>query len=233
MNTKLVRQLHRWIGLACALTVLAASGSGILHTVMTWTQPPPPRPLPADPVPWTDIRIAPPQVLGAIPGLSADAVQSLSVRAIGGEPWYQVIVAGEAVPRYFSARDGRADPDGETKYAQEIARRHLGGGAVRWVRRIDRYDGEYLPIFRLLPVHRLEVDDGRGTRLYVSTLTGSVARHTDDARQLEANIFSWVHKYSFVPVKAWRDGLLVAFTALAFLTSLAGIALFALTRRRV
>ena len=103
---------------------------------------------------------------------------------------------------------------------------------MRWTRLLAGYDREYIPIFRLLPVHRIEADDGRGTRLYVSTLTGSVARHTDDHRQLEANLFSLLHKYQFVPNKAWRDGLLVTVTSLMFLTALGGIVLFIITRSR-
>jgi hypothetical protein len=66
----------------------------------------------------------------------------------------------------------------------------------------------------------------------VSTLSGSVARHTDDRRQFQANVFSLFHKYAFIPNKGLRDGLLVTFTALAFLASLAGVALFFATRRR-
>ena len=78
----------------------------------------------------------------------------------------------------------------------------------------------------------IDVADGKGTRLYVSTQTGGVARLTNNARQFEANIFSWFHKYSFIPHKGWRDGLLVGFTALAFVASLAGVVLFFVTRRR-
>lgn len=231
MNAKLLRSLHRWIGLACALTVLAASGSGILHVVMTWKQSAPPRPLPAEPLPWTEIRLSPAEVLTKS-GRDAATVRSLQVCRIAGEPWYQITGAENPEPQYFSARDGRIGEDCDRRYALEIAQRFLPAATMRWTRRLDRYDGEYIAIFRLLPVHRIDVDDGRGTRLYVSTLTGSVARHTDDSRQLEANLFSLVHKYSFIPSKSWRDGLLVTFTALAFLTSLAGIFLFALTRSR-
>ena len=59
-----------------------------------------------------------------------------------------------------------------------------------------------------------------------------MARHTDDGRQLEADLFSLFHKYSFIPHKTARDAVLVAFTALAFLASLAGLALFFATRPR-
>jgi hypothetical protein len=230
MKPSTLRRLHRWIGLTCALTVLAASGSGILHTVMTWTQPPPPHPQPSTTIDTAALRIAPADALSLL-GPASGPVRSLSLCMIAGQPWYQVLAGDSSVPRYLSAVDGHEDAAQDNAYAAELASRHLGGQPVKWTRRLDAYDGEYLTIFRLLPVHRLEADDGQGTRLYVSTLTGSVARHTDDGRQLEANIFSLVHKYGFISSKPWRDGLLVGFTALAFFTSLAGIALFFVTRR--
>lgn len=231
MKASTLRFLHRWIGLACAVTVLAATGSGILHVVMTWTQSPPPRPQPSEHINAAAVRIAPDEAVERLGGRDL-AVQSLSLRTIGGEPWYQIIAAGPPLPRYLNAVDGREDLQADQRYAAEIASRQLGGVPVRWVRRLDAYDSEYIAIFRLLPVHRVEVDDAEHTRLYVSTQTGSVARLTSDSRQFEANVFSLVHKYSFIRHKGWRDGLLVAFTAIAFLASLAGIVLFFATRRR-
>jgi len=231
MKASTLRRLHRWIGLACALTVLAASGSGILPVVMTWTQSPPPRPQPSEHINASAVRIAPAEAVERLGGRDL-AVHSLSLRMIGGEPWYQVFAAGSPMPRYLNAVDGAEDARADERYAAEIATRHTDGASVRWTRRLDVYDREYIAIFRLLPVHRVDVDDGRGTRLYVSTQTGSVARATDDRRQFEANVFSLFHKYAFIPHKGWRDGLLVAFTGLAFLASLAGFVLFFATRRR-
>jgi uncharacterized iron-regulated membrane protein len=230
MKPNSLRRLHRWTGLACALGLLMASSSGILHVVMTWTQSAPPPAHPAEAIKGADLQVTPAEALERLGG---EPASSVSLRMIGGEPWWQVLSAGSPVPAYISARDGREDTDRDAAYAAEIAGRYIGPGAtVRWTRRLDAYDREYIPIFRLLPVHLIDVDDGKGTRLYVSTLTGSVARHTDDRRQLEANLFSILHKYQFIPIKAWRDGLLVAVTTTMFATALGGVILFFLTRKR-
>ncbi|CAM2987736.1 PepSY domain-containing protein [Rariglobus hedericola] len=231
LSPSVIRRLHRWIGLTCALTVMIASGSGVIHMVMTWTQSPPPRPQPGDRINATAVQVTPADALARL-GRSDAAVQSMSLRMIGGQPWYQMLVAGSPVPLYVNAVDGHEDPDTDATYAKEIATRYVGGSPVKWVRRMDSFDGEYIVIFRMLPVHRIEVEDGRGTRLYVSTLTGSVARHTDNRRQFEANIFTYFHKYAFISSKPWRDGVLVGFTSLAFLASLSGIVLFFATARR-
>jgi hypothetical protein len=47
MSPKLIRKLHRWLGLAFSISVLMASGSGVLHNVMTRTQAPPPQAKPS------------------------------------------------------------------------------------------------------------------------------------------------------------------------------------------
>ncbi|MFH1498111.1 MAG: PepSY domain-containing protein [Verrucomicrobiota bacterium] len=233
MKNSTLRRTHRWIGLACALAVLAASGSGLLHVVMTWTQPPPPRASPA-----TDIEptALPPALRGPVGSARFATIQSVALRSVAGEPLWQVFADGAGTPRYFHT-NGRPAPDADQAYALDIARRHLAATglppeAFTHTRVLTSFDSEYIVIFRLLPVHRVDVTDGRGTRLYVSTLTGSVARHTDDRRQFEAGVFSNLHKYAFIPHKGLRDALLVGFTSLAFLTSLGGVALFIATARR-
>ena len=84
----------------------------------------------------------------------------------------------------------------------------------------------------MLPVYRFDADDERGTRVYVSTLTGSVTRATDDAKQREATIFTVFHKWMFIKNREVRDWALM--TAMAGLIALAvsGLVLFWQTRRR-
>ena len=96
---------------------------------------------------------------------------------------------------------------------------------------LTSFNREYINIFRVLPVYRFDMDDARHTRVYVSSTTGSVTRHTDDERQFEADIFTNFHKLGFIPNKDLRDLVLTALTFGAFVVSLLGIALFFLTRR--
>lgn len=212
---------------------MLAAGSGLLHVVMTWTQPPPPRPEPAGSFS-PEVAVFP---ASSLPSNLAP-LRSLQIVTIQDQPWYQAFSSTEgSAPRYFSALDGHEQPDLAATHALEIARRHLASAklpaeAFAYTRRLEAYNDEYIAIFRLLPVHRIDVADGRGTRLYVSTATGSVARHTDDGRQFEANLFSLFHKYSFIPNKTARDVALATFTALVFLASLTGLVLFFVTRPR-
>jgi hypothetical protein len=138
---------------------------------------------------------------------------------------------GASTAAWVDAVTGRCDPEADIRYAAAIARAHLGTETVRHGGLLTAFDREYLVIYRLLPVHRFEVADGRGTRVYVNTLTGSVARQTDDAKQFEATVFSLAHKWSFLP-RPWRDIALLMAMAGLMLLALGGILLAWMTRRR-
>lgn len=225
-SAKIVRKLHRWLGLAFSLCVLLAAGSGILHNVMTATQsaPPPARPGGEGLKP-EQLRIGPAEASATLPAGSAP-VEAISIRMIGGLPWYQFYVRDEPRAFYVSAMDGKADQNQDGTYAEEIASAYLGGVPVKQTGYLTQYDSEYIAIFRILPVYRFDAHDGKGTRVYVSTMTGSVTRSTDNARQFEADVFSLLHKYMFIPDRTWRNTALTFTTSAVALVALLGVVLF-------
>jgi hypothetical protein len=225
MKSITLHHLHRRLGLAFCIFVLLASGSGIIHNVMSWTQPPPPKPIPSGRVDTSRVTIDPARAAAAL-GEDATRITQLALREISGAPSYQAFLAGEAVPRYVSATTGLVDPGADERFAAEIASRYLGGLPVRKTDYLTEFNREYIEIYRILPVYRYDADDGLGTRVYVSTMTGTVTRHTDNHRQLDANIFGLVHKYAFIRDKNLRNGLLTLTTAGIFLTALAGVLLY-------
>jgi len=156
----------------------------------------------------------------------------VNVRGISGEPWYQIYTQKGGAPRYLSGKDGHEDASQDERYAAEIASAFLGGAVVEKTDYLTAFNREYINIFRILPVYRFDSADGQGTRVYVSTTTGSVTRHTDDRRQFEANVFSNFHKLAFIPDKAVRDWVLVALTSATALVALLGVGLFFVTRPR-
>ena len=232
MKPNTLRRLHRWLGLLFSLSILMATLSGILHTVMTRTQAPPPPARPSggtlDPA---SITCSIAEALGKLPP-ETGAVRAVNVRGISGEPWYQIYTQKGGAPRYLSAKDGHEDPVQDERYAAEIAAAFLGGAPVEKTDFLTAFNREYINIFRVLPVYRFDSVDGQGTRVYVSTTTGSVTRHTDNRRQFEANIFSNFHKLAFIPDKALRDWVLVGLTSATAIVALAGVALFFVTRPR-
>ena len=227
MRRAFFRKAHRWLGLLFSLSILASAGSGILHNVMTNTQPPPPPALPlGGGLAAERIKISVTEAIARLPKKDAQAV---NLRAVHGEPWYQIFTSDANQPVYVSAVDGRIDPLEDERYAAQIASAFLGGAKVRKADYLTAFNNEYINIFRLLPVYRFDTDDGLNSRVYVSTTTGSVTRHTDDNRQLEANIFTNVHKLGFIPNKLVRDVILTVLTLGVFVAACLGIVLFFLT----
>ena len=231
MSPKLIRKLHRWLGLLFSISVLMASGSGVLHNIMTRTQAPPPQAKPSGG--GMDVSAIKISVAEAVAKLGGNAeAQAVNLRGIGGQPWYQIYVKDAKGPQYVSAIDGRVDPAQDEAYAAEIAKNFLAGAEVKKTDFLTAFNMEYLNIFRILPVHRFDAGDALETRVYVSTTTGSVTRHTDKERQFEATIFTLFHKLGFIRDKDTRDLLLTVLTLGTFLVALLGIWLFFATRPR-
>ena len=231
MKTSTVRSLHRWLGLIFSLVVLSSSLSGVIHTIMAHKQSPPPSVHPSGSgIVAADIRTGAQEALERL-GPDFGRVGAINLRMIGGEPWYQ-IYGPESVPAYVRATDGRVDPAMDANYAAQIANSFLGGAAVRQTDYLTEFNHEYVNIFRILPVFRFDVDDGAGTRVYVSTTTGTVTRHTDNEKQFEANVFFLFHKFGFIADRTIRDAVVVSAMIGISLVALAGVALFFMTRPR-
>jgi uncharacterized iron-regulated membrane protein len=231
MKTSTIRSLHRWFGLFFSLIVLTSALSGVLHTIMANKQPPPPPVHPSgNGIVAADIQTDAGQALEKL-GNDFGRVGAINLRMIGGAPWYQ-IYGPKPVPAYVSAVDGRVDPAMDATYAAQIARSFLGAAEVRQTDYLTAFNHEYVNIFRILPVFRFDADDGKGTRVYVSTTTGTVTRHTDNKKQFEANVFFLFHKFGFIPNKAVRDAAIVSAMAGITIVALGGVVLFFMTRPR-
>jgi hypothetical protein len=224
-----LRRWHRWHALAMSLVVIGSAGSGLIHTWMARTQPPPPAARPAGEVDLAAATLPPSRLLDGLPG----APVSASLRTLGGEPWWQIICTGKGVPVWRHATTGVIGEGADARYAAEVAARSLGGATVRQTAYLTAFDREYIAIFRILPVYRFDADDGQGTRVYVSTMTGSVTRATDDRKQFEADLFGLAHKWTFIPWRGLRDWALMVAMGSLILLALGGLVLFWTTRRRM
>lgn len=224
---RIIRKLHRYLGLLFSVSILMSSGSGVIHVIMTRTQSPPPQARPSGSIIDTSmIKITP---AAAFPKAAPAAI---NIRNISGQPHYQAFIPGQKALTYINASTGLENSNGDTLYAKEIAANFLSSNELRQTDFLMEFNSEYINIFRILPVYRFDLNDGKGTRVYVSTTTGSVTRHTDDQKQFEANIFTNFHKLGFIPNKDVRDWVLTILTAAAFLISILGIVLFFLTQPR-
>jgi uncharacterized iron-regulated membrane protein len=231
VNPRIIRKLHRWIGLIFSLSILMSAGSGVIHNVISRTQPPPPAARPGgDQLNLSALRFSPAEAAKKLGG--AAATVAVNLRTIQGEPWYQFFLENDSTPGYVSASTGLVDEARDEAYARQIAMNFLGGAEVTKTDYLTSFNKEYINIFRILPVYRFDLADDKGTRVYVSTVTGTVTRHTDNRRQFEANLFSNLHKFMFIKNKDVRDFVLTGLTTGIFVAACLGIVLFFVTRPR-
>ncbi len=229
LDPRKVRKVHRILGLIFSVSLLMSAGSGVLHNVMSRTQAPPPKAQPSGKIDPSQIKVSVADAYAKL-SLQGESFDAVSIRSIGGLPWYQFMLRSKEQTYYVNALTGELDGSADEKYATEIASQHLGGAVVRKTDYLTSYNTEYINIFRILPVYRFDADDGKGTRLYVSTMTGSVTRDTNDHKQFEASVFSNVHKLMFIKDKDLRDLVLTFFTAGTFVVAVLGLVLFFLTQ---
>jgi hypothetical protein len=228
-----IRKAHRWIGLMFSITVLMSSGSGLIHLWMSRSQPAPP-PLAAraslSHIDVDAITVSAVDVMKLIKKQRSSALaKEIHLRQISGQPWYQVFLHGEQKATYVNGVTGEVNDAMDEQYAREIALGALGTEAIEQRAYLTQYNSEYIAIFRILPVYRFDSNDAMGRRVYVSTLTGSVTRATDDQKQWEADLFSNFHKWQFISHKNLRDCLLGCATLGSFFVSILGIWLFFIT----
>lgn len=226
---------HRWLGIIAVIPVMIWSASGLTHPLMAVAYKPnvqnqswKPRLLP-DSAGWLPL----PEVLQA-----ADIDQFNNARVVWFDeaPYYQVQTGAEqdaigaGVVRYFSVRDGKELPDGDRKYAEQLAKHFLGDptSQVTHVELHHDFTATYKIINRLLPVYRVQLDRGDGIEVYVHTFSDRLATANDYWRKGNLWVFSHGHTWDFLgphdnPV---RLILMWAFSLLAFIVGVSGIALY-------
>jgi hypothetical protein len=147
--------------------------------------------------------------------------RSVALREVKGEIYYQVLPQ-EGKARYFHTISG-AEIDLDASYAMQIASNYLPKKKLKHAAYLSSFDGEYLNIFRALPVYRIDVDDESGERIYVSTNTGSVTLYLNNIRAFGQHSFSTLHKLSFIPNKTIRDVVQVILVLMIVATTIMGL----------
>lgn len=117
------------------------------------------------------------------------------------------------------ARSGERLPAVTEAEARRIALSDYAGNAeISAVRYFAEPSWEYR---RSGPAWRVEFDDGEGTRLYVSTTTGSVTARRNDAWRVY-DFFWAVHIMNFGDRENFNHPLLILASVMALISSLAG-----------
>lgn len=198
---------HRWLGIAGCLLFLLWFLSGI---AMMYVRMPAlsaeERLAHAQPLAVDGIRIAPSQAASTAGNPEAAEIE---LGMLGSRPVYRI---GRNIVQVVFADSGVLASAPSVEAATAAARQFLGGdvstsaaplgantAAIRYVEQLDRPDQWTLQLRQHLPLHRLTVNDGRGTELYVSNLTGDVVLDTTRRERVLAYLGPVAH-WLYLPV---------------------------------
>lgn len=232
------RKLHRWLGLAMALQIIAWMGSGLYFSIFPietirgeHLTRSPESPSAAD----LEGVIAPDQAWkAATADLAAPyRLSDLQLVKRWGETWYRVSgsAAGQPFRRMIHAQSGDIAPSLSAEAVRELADAWLvrpgAGVTVEWVESVPE-DSEIRG--RPLPVWRVHYSEPESLSLYIDPQTGDLlARRTTRWRIFD---FLWMlHIMDFDSRDDFNTPLLQAAAALGLLVAISGVVFWAMTTR--
>jgi hypothetical protein len=220
--TALLSRWHRRLSLVAGVALLLWAASGLLHPLMSWTNPRPAAFAPPVGEPLQLPALAPSALVAAEPA------GILRLLEQGGRTLWQLASEDRQRLRYVDAHTGEELPDADRVRAVQLARHYSGlqSAPLAEVRHITHFDREYPSVNRLLPVWRVEFADERGLTAYVHTGEDRLASLTDRRKRLLLTLFQTVHTLDFLEgVEGLRLGLVLAAVGSVLATAMLGIGL--------
>lgn len=212
---------HRRIAMVVLLPLLLWAMSGLLHPLMRLTQPEIAQhhyPLPVWPAnlagPWKS-------ELQTIAGVRAVNV--------GGSWWQQQWQDRHTPASFVDLKTGVPRPDVAKQYATQLARHFSGDttSAIRQIRFIDRFNDDYAPINRLLPVWEVSFYRADALKVYVDIRQDRLATVSDNTRRTLQTLFQTLHLWSFWDANAHlRNAVFMAMTTGLLFIGASGLYLF-------
>jgi hypothetical protein len=183
---------HRWLGIALGFLFITWFISGI---VMIYARMPALDPierlarLPA--ISPASIRVDPPAPEGE--------VSRFTIGTLEGRPVYKMTTGGRT--RLIFADSGDEVPPVDSAQALRVARAFVASGAVRYDAKLSDVDQWTFDVRRLVPLHRIAVDDRAATRLYVTESGGDVVGKTTASGRRLGAIGAVMHWLYFAPFR--------------------------------
>jgi hypothetical protein len=222
MNRK-AYALHRWLSLAALAQLLVWTASGLFFAVTPIARVRGEDRVAArapGPIPWERV--------GPLPAAALAGVEEVTLRVVDGRP---VMVARGPGDRRLAldAETGRPLAF-DAAAAERIARADQAGSPrALAVARIDAPPVEYRG--GKVPAWRVDLDDGRGTRVYVDAATGAIGARRNGLWR--AYDFLWsLHIMDWGGRDDFNNLWLVVFAGLGLATALSGTTLWVLRAAR-
>lgn len=223
---------HRRLSLLAGVALLLWASSGLLHPLMSWTNP---RPAVFAP-PVGEPMTLPQRPLAEL--LDAQGVTEVGlVRLLHQQErlLWQVALPDRQRLDYFDAVTGAPVADADRDRAVLLARHYTGldDAPLRSVERITAFSRDYPAVNRLLPVWRVVFERGDGLEAWIDTEEDRLASLSDRRKRVLQGLFQTVHTLDFLDgVEGLRLGLIVAAVGSVLAMCMLGIGLLWRIRRR-
>ncbi len=229
----LIYKFHRRVALLACVPVIAWTFSGICHPVMGWLSPEPKEknfkqpPLDADKfqVPLRD----------ALTKNLITEFSSARVINFDNDTFYRISVESQD-PIYISASTAAVLPNGETRFAEILARHFVGDptSPIQSIQYVPDFTSEYREIFQFAPAYVVQFERPDNMRAYVDPSIGRLGMLSDATRSRLLFVFTLFHNWQIPGVpEIVRVVALLIFSGLVACGGLSGLFIYALMGRRL
>ncbi|MEC7120204.1 MAG: PepSY domain-containing protein, partial [Pseudomonadota bacterium] len=200
---KTLLRAHRWIGLILCVPLLLWAVTGVLHPIMSATQPQPTK------------RMPPPQVL--------DLTVVRPLPAVLQQSGYQHITQAQVVQLsqnqlayrivdnqtigYYAADTGQPLPQGEQQHLSRLVAWYTDRpvSTIQHIQRVDQFNDDYPSVNRILPVWRVDLE--HGLRAYLDPSQDRLVTLSNDPKYWMSRLFRLGHTWSWdeaqLPADRW------------------------------
>lgn len=230
--TAFVMRWHRRLSLLAGVALLLWASSGLLHPLMSWTNP---RPAAFAP-PVGELMTLPQRPLASLLGEQGVAQVGFARLLLQqGHLLWQVASPDRQRLDYFDAASGASLPDADRDRAVLLARHYTGldDARLRSVERIGAFSRDYPAVNRLLPVWRVAFERDDGLEAWVDTEEDRLASLSDRRKRALQGLFQTVHTLDFLDgLEGLRLGLIATTVGSVLAMGMLGMGLLWRLRRR-
>ncbi|MEG2558667.1 MAG: hypothetical protein RSA22_03325, partial [Acinetobacter sp.] len=198
MNAKQLKKLlkfHRSFGMVLGILVLMWSLTGVLHPLMSATQPQPAKRMPPTQQLNLQNALPAPQVLQQHHIQQISALQAIELQP--NHVAYRVVKPNQKIAEYFDSQSGQLIADAEQQDAKRLAVWYTGLAKEKILSAefITKFGDDYPSVNRLLPVWKVDFDNG--LRAYIDPSQSRLATLSNDQKMWMARIFRLGHTWTW------------------------------------
>ena len=156
-------------------------------------------------------------------------VKNVRVTTVNNEQYYQ-IEQRKSHPVYIHTKSAKIKEGFDIEYAKYLARYFLNDykSDIAAVTKLSYYDTHYKRVNRLLPVYKVSFNRSDGMELYIHTTSSRLGTFNNNLRKGYIWLFHHFHNWGFLPEGPIRILFVSLFSAMAFITSIAGLWIYGL-----